>query len=120
MGLDLLGDLRAERRTAAADEWARKSAIPDAHCDDVGRDPTAVTRTVNVGMARDDDDLRQQFDQIAEFVRPGVLMGDGQELIDRVGEYIEAGAEGVIVAMRTPFDTEALDRFAETILPAFT
>lgn len=101
------------------EEWARKSAILDAHCADVGRDPAAITRTVNVGMARDDDDLRQQFDQIAEFVRPGVLMGEGQELIDRVGEYIDAGAEGVILAMRTPFDTEALDRFAETVIPAF-
>ena len=50
-------------------------------------------------MARDDD-LRQQF--------------------DRVGEYIEAGGEDVIVAIRTPFGTEALDPFAETVIPAFT
>lgn len=101
------------------EEWARKSAILDGHCDAVGRDPKAVTRTVNVGIAKDDDDLRQQFDKIAEFVRPGVLMGEGQELIDRVGAYVDAGAEGVIVAMRTPFDLEALDRFAETVIPAF-
>ena len=102
------------------EEWARKSAILDGHCDAVGRDPKAVTRTVNVGIAKDDADLRQQFDKIADFVRPGVLMGEGQELVDRVGEYIEAGAEAVIVAMRTPFDLEALDRFAETVIPAFT
>jgi alkanesulfonate monooxygenase SsuD/methylene tetrahydromethanopterin reductase-like flavin-dependent oxidoreductase (luciferase family) len=101
------------------EEWARKSGILTAHCEDVGRDPAAITRTVNVGIAKDDDDLRQQFDKIAEFVRPGVLMGEGQELVDRVGEYVEAGAEAVILAMRTPFDLEALDRFAETVLPAF-
>ena len=64
-------------------------------------------------------ELRQQFDRIAEFVRPGVLMGEGQELIDRVGEYVDAGAEAVILAVRTPFDLEALDRFAETVIPAF-
>ncbi len=46
-------------------------------------------------------------------------MGEGQELVDRVGEYIEAEADAVILAMRTPFDLEALDRFAETVLPAF-
>lgn len=102
------------------EEWARKSGILTAHCEDVGRDPKAVTRTVNVGIAKDDDDLRQQFANIAEFVRPGVLMGEGQELVDRVGEYIDAGAEAVILAMRTPFDLEALDRFAETVIPAFT
>lgn len=103
----------------APEEWARKSAILDGHCAAVGRDPKAVTRTVNVGIAKDDDDLRQQFGKIAEFVRPGVLMGEGQELVDRVGEYVDAGAEAVILAMRTPFDLAALDRFAETVIPAF-
>jgi alkanesulfonate monooxygenase SsuD/methylene tetrahydromethanopterin reductase-like flavin-dependent oxidoreductase (luciferase family) len=78
-----------------------------------------VTRTVNVGIAKDDDDLRAQFDRMAEFVRPGVLVGVGQQLVDRVGEYVDAGAEAVILAMRTPFDLDALDRFADTVLPAF-
>ena len=47
-------------------------------------------------------------------------MGEGQQLVDRVGEYLDAGAEAVILAMRTPFDLDALDRFAGTVIPAFT
>jgi F420-dependent oxidoreductase-like protein len=103
----------------AADEWARKSSVLDQHCADVGRDPADVTRTVNLGIAADDDDLRAQFGAIAEFVRPGVLHGTGDELVDQVGRYVDAGAEWVILAMRSPFDHDALERFAGSVLPAF-
>jgi F420-dependent oxidoreductase-like protein len=101
------------------DEWARKSTVLDEHCASVGRDPSEVTRTVNLGIARDDDDLRAQFGAIAEFVRPGVLHGSDDEIVDRVGRYIDAGAERVILALRSPFDREALDRFAHAVLPAY-
>lgn len=99
--------------------WARKSAILDEHCAEVGRDPKAITRTVNVGLVRDEDDLRQAFGGIADFVRPGVLIGAGQELVDRVGEYLDAGADAVIIAARAPFDVPALERFAEAVIPAY-
>ncbi|MCB0972617.1 MAG: LLM class flavin-dependent oxidoreductase, partial [Acidimicrobiales bacterium] len=101
------------------DAWAHKNQVLTQHCDDVGRDPSDITRTVNLGLARDDDDLRAQFAEISEFVRPGVLNGRGQELVDRIGEYVDAGAEGVILALRSPFDTDALDAFAAEVLPAF-
>jgi F420-dependent oxidoreductase-like protein len=100
-------------------EWARKSAIIDERCAAVGRDPAEITRTVNVGVASDDDDLRAQFGNIAEFVRPGVLIGSGDQLIDGVGRYIEAGAEWVILALRAPFDRDILERFAADAFPAF-
>lgn len=102
----------------APEEWARKSGILTEHCERVGRDPAEVTRSVNVGMAFSDDDLRAQFGNIAEFVRPGVLTGSPDEMVDRVGRYVEAGAEWVILAMRAPFDRDALERFAAEVLPA--
>ena len=45
-------------------------------------------------------------------VRPGVLMGSDQEVIDKIGAYVEAGAEQVNIAVRAPWDPEALERFA--------
>ena len=101
------------------DAWAHKNQVLTQHCEDLGRDPSEVARTVNLGLARDDDDLRAQFAEIAEFVRPGVLNGSGQELVDRIGEYVDAGAQGIMLALRSPFDTDALDAFAAEVLPAF-
>ena len=60
------------------EEFARKREVLAGHCADVGRDPAEIRCTVNVGLALDDDALRRQFGAIAEFVRPGVLIGSGQ------------------------------------------
>lgn len=103
----------------APPEWGRKSGVLTQHCEDVGRDPADITRTVNVGMALDDDDLRVKFGAIAEFVRPGVIMGGGEQMVDMVSAYVDEGAEWVILAMRSPFDREGLERFASDVMPAF-
>ena len=33
-------------------------------------------------------------------------------MIDRIGQYVEAGADQVNIALRAPFDAEALDRLS--------
>ena len=96
----------------APDEFARKREVLHRHCAEVGRDPAEIRCAVNVGLAWDDDSLRVQFGGIAEFVRPGVLSGSDQEVVDRVGTYLAAGADQVNVALRAPWDPEALDRLA--------
>jgi F420-dependent oxidoreductase-like protein len=101
----------------APDAWARKSAVLDAHCERLGRDPATIERGVNVGMAFDDESLRTQFGALAEFFRPGVLSGTVTEMVDRVGAYVDAGADWVILAPRAPFDHGGLERFATEVLP---
>jgi F420-dependent oxidoreductase-like protein len=101
----------------APDDYARKVGVLDEHCAREGRDPAAITRAVNVGLAADEQSLAAQFGGLARFLRPGVLMGSPQEIVDRVGAYRDAGAEWVIVAVRAPFDLDGLDRFAADVLP---
>ena len=101
------------------DDYRRKVDVLHGHCSDAGRDPSSITTSVNVGLAWDDDALSAQFGDIAEFVRPGVLTGSTAEMTDRVGAYVDAGAEWVIIAMRAPFDVDGLERFATEVLPAF-
>jgi F420-dependent oxidoreductase-like protein len=100
------------------EEWARKAAVLDEHCAAVGRDPKEITKTVNVGMAFTEEELTRQFGPMSNFVRPGVLSGSVQEMVDKVSGYVSAGAEQVNLAMRAPFDRDGLERFASDVIPA--
>lgn len=95
--------------------FAAKRAVLHRHCDDLGRDPAEIRCAVNVGIAWSDESLRTQFGAIAEFVRPGVLGGSPQQVVDRVGEYVDAGANQVNLAARAPFSVEDLERFADLL-----
>jgi len=98
--------------------WAHKSQVLDQHCENFGRDPATITKGVNVGMAFTDEELRRQFGPMSEYVKRGVLSGSVQEMVDKVGAYVDAGASWVILAMRAPFDRDGLERFAAEVLPA--
>jgi F420-dependent oxidoreductase-like protein len=102
----------------APDAWAHKARVLDEHCERVDRDPASITKTINVGMAFTDEELRAQFGAMANYVRPGVLSGSVQEMVDKVAAYVDAGASWVILAMRAPFDRDGLERFAAEVMPA--
>jgi F420-dependent oxidoreductase-like protein len=102
----------------APDAWAHKARVLDDHCAAVGRDPSEVTRSVNVGMAFTEEELKRQFGPMSNYVKPGVLSGSVQEMVDKVAAYVDAGASWVILAMRAPFDRDGLERFAAEVMPA--
>ena len=97
--------------------FAAKREVLHRHCADVGRDPGEIACAVNVGLAWDEDSLRRQFGTIADFVRPGVLGGSVGRVVDRIGEYVDAGADQVNLALRAPFDLDALEQFSTTLEP---
>jgi len=97
------------------EEFARKREVLGGHCADVGRDLGEIRCTVNVGVAKDDAALEAQFGSMAEFVRPGILTGSRAEMVERVGEYVDAGAEQINVALRAPFDRESLEHLAGAV-----
>ena len=66
-----------------------------SHCEAVGRDPHDIKRTVNLAIAWTEESLQSQFGVMANAVRPGVLTGSDEEVIDRIGQYVEAGAEQI-------------------------
>ena len=97
------------------DQFAHKNSVLDEHCLAVGRDPKAIKRAINVGLAFSEESLQQQFGKISDFVRPGVLTGSDDEIMDAIGRYVEAGADQVNIALRAPFDVDALQRFSEML-----
>jgi alkanesulfonate monooxygenase SsuD/methylene tetrahydromethanopterin reductase-like flavin-dependent oxidoreductase (luciferase family) len=97
------------------DDFARKREVLAGHCADVGRDPSTIRCTVNVGCAPDEASLEQQFGAIAGIVRPGVLMGSVEEIVDGIGRYVEAGADQINLALRAPYEVAVLEHLAEAI-----
>ena len=99
----------------APDQFAHKNAILDDHCAAVGRDPKEIKRAINVGLAYSEESLQQQFGAISDLVRPGVLSGSDDEITDRIGEYVDAGADQVNIALRAPFNLEATQRLSAAL-----
>lgn len=100
------------------DAYAHKAGVLDGHCEREGRDPASIVKSVNLGLAWSEDDLRSQFSaDMVEWVRPGILTGSPAEMVDRIGEYAAAGAGQVNIARRAPFDLGALERFAAEVVP---
>lgn len=77
-----------------------------------GRSLEEIRCAVNLGLAFTEESLHQQFGALVDRVRPGVLTGSDDEIVERIGAYVDAGADQVNLALRAPFDVEALDRFA--------
>ena len=44
-------------------------------------------------MAFTDEELKRQFGPMSNYVKPGVLSGSVQEMVDKVGAYVDAGAQ---------------------------
>ena len=127
------GGRKRTLRTAAihADEWnywgmpediAELCAVLDAHCDDVGRDPSEIQRSACALMfiAESEEKLERFRDQ--DFGR-ATIVGTPTEVVDIVGDYAEAGLDELIVPDFTfgPLERkkESMDIFIEHVAPAF-
>jgi alkanesulfonate monooxygenase SsuD/methylene tetrahydromethanopterin reductase-like flavin-dependent oxidoreductase (luciferase family) len=112
----------------APEVFAQRNATLDQWCERERRDPRAIVRTVNLGLAvgedeaevaRQEENLRLMFGPMTDFVRPGILVGTPGRVTERLGEYAAAGAEWVILALRAPFDWKGLELFIREVMPAF-
>ena len=112
----------------APDAFARKAAVLDRWCDVERRDAKAIMRSINVGLAIAADEagavrarakLPEQFGAMLPLVEPGILIGTPDQVIERVAAYQKAGVERLILALRAPFDLEAVELFRERVIPAF-
>ncbi|HLY37183.1 MAG TPA: LLM class flavin-dependent oxidoreductase, partial [Candidatus Binatia bacterium] len=112
----------------APEQFGQRNATLDRWCEREGRDPRAIVRTVNLGLAigadaadvrRQEDNLRLMFGPMTDFVRPGILVGTPPEVVERIRSYTAAGAEWVNLALRAPFDWNGLELFVREVMPAF-
>mgnify|MGYP000048469230 CR=1 FL=1 len=109
-------------------QWAERNRTLDAWCERERREPRSIVRSANVGLAVGETaaraavqeaKLEQMFGQLAEWVKPGHLLGTPERVRERVEEYRAAGVEWLILALRAPFDWEGLELFVREVMPAF-
>jgi F420-dependent oxidoreductase-like protein len=107
-------------------QYAHLSSVLDGHCEALGREPTSVRRAVNVafnlavdqpGAQREATQLKQQWGAAAERIADGALLGTPTDAIERILQYAQAGATDINIALRAPFNAEALDAYIEEVMP---
>ena len=109
------------------EEFARLSGVLDVRCAEQNRDPSTIDRTVNLQFALSPsaeaaaaarEQLQEQWGEQADRVSEGTLLGTPDDAFNRVSMYCDAGAAGVNVALRAPFDEGALDTYINEVVPA--
>jgi alkanesulfonate monooxygenase SsuD/methylene tetrahydromethanopterin reductase-like flavin-dependent oxidoreductase (luciferase family) len=108
------------------EEYGRLNANIDRSCEAEGRDPASLERSVNLifmvsadekAAAQAERQLDAQWGEMASRIRKGALLGTPARVVEQVSAYVAAGAQGVNVALRAPWDVEALDAYLEEVVP---
>ena len=96
--------------------YRHKLDVIDRHCEDVGRDPGEIRHSVFMPTKLSNDET-----EVNEFIQragPGTVAGTAGYIIDRIGEFVDAGVDEIMLAPR-PSDVEALQRLDDEVLAAF-
>ena len=109
-------------------EFARLSGVLDHWCEEEGRPPDSVRRAINLSFnlssaasdaARVEAGLREQWGAEGYArVAGGSLLGTPDQAVERLMAYVEAGADDVNIALRAPWDADALSAYLEEVVPA--
>jgi F420-dependent oxidoreductase-like protein len=106
----------------APDEAARLFGRVGDACREAGRDPASMTFTVahTVCCGKDDAELRRRAAAIGrdpDQLRTGAIAGSPAEVVDRIGQYGEAGASAVYLQILDLSDLGHLELLAGEVLP---
>lgn len=105
---------------ATLDDFTRKAALLTRHAEAAGRDPADIEATVSLGIGFSEAELRDRYGHRLDAMRPSILSGSTDEVTHRVAAYRDAGADTVLLSVRTPFPHDDLERFALEVIPALT
>lgn len=140
------GEKRTLRLVAEyADEWNITPATLEAyadkvevllrHCEDVGRDPATIRRSIMLGyiIGRNQEELRRRAasiqrifnappdaepdELIGRFRERGMLVGTPEEIVEQIQARAEQGVERIMLQTHDQTDMEALELFANEVMP---
>ena len=109
------------------EEFRRVNEVLNHWCEDEARDPRSLKRAANVlfnlGLSKKDleaqrERLHADWGRSAAQMEAGALLCTPDQAVDRLMEYAQAGADEINVALRAPWNDEALDAYLTEIMPA--
>ncbi len=109
-------------------EFGRLGGVLNAACDKIERDPATISRTINVqfvvgtdqaGADRALAETEAFWGRMWDRVKDGALIGTHDQIVEQIAAYRDAGADGLNIALRAPWDDDAVDAYLETVLPQF-
>jgi len=91
----------------------------DAHCEEAGRDPEGLRRSLMCLLLPGHDRARveAQRKRFAAIPETGIISGTPRECADRMMEYVEAGARHFLYTIPDVAEMDALRLAGEEILP---
>lgn len=108
--------------------FRRKIEILAGHCERVGRSMSEIEICwAGSGSITDSAaEKRALLEFLAslwggrpEEIEPGTLIGSVEQVVDRIGRFMEEGVSHFILTARSPFDHRFLDVFAQRVIPQF-
>ncbi len=97
--------------------YRHKIGILERHCEDVGRDPADIKRTLLMPLQITDD--KERIERFHRGLGAGSMAGPKNEIIDRIGEFEREGVEEIMFGAVPTGDVEAFQRVEEDIVSAF-
>ena len=107
-------------------EFGRVNEVLNHWCEDESRDPASLRRAANVtfNLGLTDKDVERERQRLHEVwgdatdrVIDGALICTPEHTVERLMEYADAGADEINIALRAPWNEEALDAYLEQIMP---
>jgi alkanesulfonate monooxygenase SsuD/methylene tetrahydromethanopterin reductase-like flavin-dependent oxidoreductase (luciferase family) len=104
---------------ASPGDWARKNALLSRLVAEAGRAQDDVERSVSVGLCFDESDISQRFGPNWPQLRPSILTGSPDNMIEHIGSYVAAGADTIILSLRPPYSVDDIERFAKEVMSRY-
>ena len=97
--------------------YQHKIGVLERHCEAVGRDPAEIQRTLLMPLWVTDD--KPTAEQIIKALGPGTVAGPRSYVVDRIGEFANAGVEEIMFGALPTGNLEAFQHVEEEVVAAF-